>query len=76
MKFCLGNQWENRKFAALTLCCAAAGLIFLPGASTLSAQETTGAENSAGSKATPRLPDGHPDLNGYWDTGGEAIWPW
>lgn len=26
-------------------------------------------ENSARSKPTPRLPDGHPDLNGYWDTG-------
>src|SRR5665213_3660932 len=69
MKFRLGNQGKNRKLAAFSFWCAATCFIGVAGATRVSAQEPASAAKSD-AKPTPRLADGHPDLNGYWDTGG------
>jgi hypothetical protein len=69
MRFRLGNQGKNQKLAALFCFCAAACFMAAPDATRVWAQESPTAPKSD-AKPTPRLPDGHPDLNGYWDTGG------
>ena len=61
---------KTRKFVATTVFCATSCLIFLQAAPSAVGQEAAGGKKAANSsKPTPRLPDGHPDLNGYWDTG-------
>ena len=57
---------------------ALAGVLCMTSAS--SAQQTTAAATPRAANAanpaaapTPRLPDGHPDLNGTWDNGRSAF---
>src|SRR5271169_2286092 len=69
MKFQFRSH-RTGKLAAMAVFCAASCLILMQAAPSAVGQEAAGGKNAANSsKPTPRLPDGHPDLNGYWDTG-------
>jgi hypothetical protein len=71
MSFRLGIH-GNRKFATLAPFGAALCLVFALSVPGVSGQDAAGGKGSGALKSTPRLADGHPDLNGYWETGANS----
>jgi hypothetical protein len=61
---------QTRILAAILLS-AALCFAVAPASPSVSAQEGESVQPPP-AKATPRLSDGHPDLNGYWDTGANS----
>ena len=56
----------RRHLFVLVLLAAIAAVALYTANTSLTAQESQRASTDPAAKATPRMPDGHPDLNGYW----------
>jgi len=59
----------SHRFFGLAFLAAIAALVFYTGTArvaTQDAQRATATASAPAAAATPRMPDGHPDLNGYW----------
>lgn len=56
----------RHRFFGLVLFATIAGVVLYTGAARVAGQEAQRAATGAPATATPRMSDGHPDLNGYW----------
>ncbi len=54
------------RFFGLVLLAAIAAVALYSGGTRMAAQEAQRAKTDASATVTPRMPDGRPDLNGYW----------
>ena len=70
MSFCR-PRFRPRKLAPISILAVSSCLVFGQTAPALSAQGEGSGETTE-RNPTPHLPDGHPDLNGYWDTGAQS----